>query len=88
MIKELRQLQEALSKIPEGKISGEQEGTIKGVLADAWAALEGSSVESTVPEKLPRAESLDWRPPVSLFSLSGMEGDSLDQLARQYTAGV
>lgn len=69
MIKELRQLQEALSRMPEGKISGEQERTIKGVLADAWAALEGSSVESTVPEKLPRAESLEWRPPCLTFQL-------------------
>jgi hypothetical protein len=69
MSKELRQLQEALSRIPEGKISNEQKGTIMGVLADAWPALEGSSVEATAPEKLDRAKPLEWRPPCLTFEL-------------------
>lgn len=62
-------IQKDLFDLPAGKLTGASAGVAIRHLGACWGRLSGSSEESTTADKLHRAESLTWDPPVLTFTL-------------------
>jgi hypothetical protein len=60
-----------LSELPPGELipSEEHRTAVLQLLMDCWSSLIGSEEENTFSNKIPRAESVSWNPPLLKFQL-------------------
>jgi hypothetical protein len=80
----LSKLREYLCELPAGMI--DDKSRLIALLSECWDDFEGASAEATSVEKLRRAESVDWNPPLLTFVIERhggtVQGSTRAQLHR------
>lgn len=80
----MERLQQFLQKIPAGTIFAERQPDLWGVLYNTWDEIEGSAEGKMTKDKIYRAKTMEWSPPILSFVVDRhgafVQGSSKEEL--------
>ncbi len=65
----MQDLLEYLNQLPQGQIAQDHKQRVLDLLTNCWAGISGSEDQSTMADKLYRAEELSWSFPILSFKM-------------------